>query len=98
MVRRRSVALVALLLFVGSASLQAEAGEDDLVVRGVGFKVQKLRRGAVAFRNRKYVWKVVPARFDGWRYTQVDGGLGAAVVLKARRDTLVYAASGSAKE
>jgi len=65
----------------------------DFLVTGHGWSLQPLADGAKAFSNRDYVWKGVPARFQGWRYTQTGGGERADILVQAQRATTLYCAT-----
>jgi hypothetical protein len=68
---------------------------DDYSVEGTRIAVATLREGGRAYGNRDYVWKAVPERFAGWRYTRTQGGVRASVKVTASRDTTVYAATAT---
>lgn len=67
----------------------------DVTVAGLGFEQGSLRIDALAFGNRRYVWKEVPERFAGWRCTRTLGGEPAAIAVTARRDTVVFMATAA---
>jgi len=69
-----------------------------LVVEGRGIAVAKLADGATAYGNRNYVWQEVPAKWQGWRYTQTCGGERAEIQLTARQATEVYLATAPSQE
>ncbi|NQT50980.1 hypothetical protein HQ576_02955, partial [bacterium] len=71
----------------------AFGGEAALVVDGHGFVLRELRDGALAYANRQYVWKGVPAAFRGWQFTQTHGGAPARITVTARTDTTVHIAT-----
>jgi hypothetical protein len=87
---------------VGFRDLKAAATDDlaavgyedaDFILLGDGFTVEKLQEGARAFANRKYVWKDVPARLRGWRFTRISGGAAPQIRVKARRDATLTVAT-----
>lgn len=65
----------------------------DLIITGHGWSLSKLADGEKAFANRSYVWKEVPAPFQGGRFTQTSGGEQAQITVQARRDTTVFLAT-----
>lgn len=69
------------------------AETQDLVVEGHGFSVATFLTDAKAYGNRTYVWKEVPERFRGWRFTQTLGGVASVITVKAKRDTIVHVAT-----
>lgn len=77
---------------------RADGGEqrvetDGLVLSGYGWSLQPLANGKKAFSNRSYVWSGLPAKTQGWRYTQTAGGEPAELVVEAHRDTTLYLAA-----
>ncbi len=68
------------------------------VVEGFDFFVTRFDEDAVAYGNRGYLWKGVPERFCGWRFTRTEGGLHATIKVTAKRDTVVYAATAPTQE
>ncbi len=68
-----------------------EVGE--LTIRGRGFEMGVLTNGAKAFSNRNYVWREVPAKFEGWQWTRTGGGERAQMRVKAKSDTVVHIAT-----
>ena len=62
-------------------------------VSGTGFRVETLRQGALAYGNRKYVWRDVPKGLDGWRFTQTSGGVRAKIAVRAVSAGYVYVAT-----
>ena len=70
----------------------------EFVVEGFDFVVVPFDEDAVAYGNRKYLWKDVPDRFRGWRFTRTDGGLHATIKVTAKRDTVIYAATAAGQE
>ena len=78
--------------------LQASRCEtSDYVVTGYGFGVGRLDDNQKAFSNRDYVWEKVPESLRGWTCTQMAGGVTARVTVKAKRDCVVYAATGGGR-
>jgi hypothetical protein len=70
---------------------------EDFTIRGRRFTVAKLAGEGLAYGNRKYVWREVPARFAGWRFTRTNGGEEAEITVTARRDTVVYVATAASQ-
>ena len=68
---------------------------SDFIVEGRGIDWSALDNGALAYGNRRYVWKNVPGPFRGWRYTQTNGGEQATITVKAKRNTILYIATAS---
>ena len=73
---------------------EAAFDAGGFTVTGFGFRAMKLADGATAFGNRDYVWTGVPQRFQGWQFTQTNGGSPAGITVKAKRDCEVFIASG----
>ncbi len=71
---------------------------DEFVVEGFDFLVTRFDQDAVAYGNRGYLWKDVPERFRGWRFTRTEGGVHATMKLTAKRNTVVYAATAPSQE
>ena len=69
----------------------------DFTVAGYGFTRAVLANGKKAYGNRTYVWEDVPERFQGWAYTQANGGITARITVQAKRDCVVYAATAAGK-
>ncbi|MDP6119063.1 MAG: sialidase family protein [Planctomycetota bacterium] len=84
---------LSLLHLCGMAMLAAEGPNDLSSIRanGANFRIMKLKSGSLAYGNRKYVWRDVPERFDGWYYTQTNGGKMANISFTADKDGLAYA-------
>ena len=74
---------------------EAHHGLEDIVlsVSGSGFEVGELRSGAEAFRNRPYVWTMIPPEFDGWQFTEISGGDAAQITAAVPSDGFVYVAT-----
>ena len=70
----------------------------EFVVEGFDFLVTRFDEEAVAYGNRKYLWKDVPDRFRGWRFTRTEGGVHATMKVIAKRDTIVYAATAPSQD
>jgi iduronate 2-sulfatase len=68
----------------------------DLTVEGHRFGTGVMANDAPAYSNRKYVWKEVPDRISGWRYTQTGGGVRPDMTVTAGRDTILFAATARA--
>ena len=62
------------------------AVEAPLTVEGTGFSVQAFNEGGLAYGNRRYVWRNVPAQMAGWRFTRTDGGVRAEIAVTAQAD------------
>jgi len=71
---------------------------SDFSVEGFDFAITSFDEHAIAYGNRKYLWKDVPERFRGWRFTRTDGGLHATINVTAKRDTTIYAATALTQE
>jgi len=67
----------------------------DFTVAGYGFTRAVLAEGKRAYGNRTYVWEDVSERFQGWAFTQTSGGVTARITVQAKRDCVVYAATGA---
>jgi hypothetical protein len=81
-------AIGCLLSWASPARYQA-----PISVTGTGFEIKTIQTGGIAFANRHYVWTDVPARFNGWRFTQMKGGHPAEVTIHAAEDCDVYIAT-----
>ncbi|MFW6170847.1 MAG: hypothetical protein ACODAD_10190 [Planctomycetota bacterium] len=68
-----------------------------MVVEGRGFTLETLEEDSKAFGNRSYVWKQVPEKLRGWRYTQTLGGRNPAIAVTAKRDTTVHIATATSQ-
>jgi hypothetical protein len=68
-----------------------------MVVEGRGFTLETLEEDSKAFGNRSYVWKQVPEKLRGWRYTQTLGGRNPEVAVTAKRDTTVHIATATSQ-
>jgi len=71
-----------------------EAG--GLVIEGRGFTLETLKDEGLAFANRTYVWRQLPAALEGGRYTQTSGGMAAQIAVTARRNVTIYIATTKA--
>ena len=69
----------------------------DFTVTGRGWALATLANDTAAFANRNYVWQGIPARFNGWRYTQTRGGERAEIVVKTKRAGTLYVATALAQ-
>jgi hypothetical protein len=87
----RILGLAVGLEFVAAAP--AMAVEAPLTVEGTGFSVQAFTEGGLAYGNRRYVWRNVPAQMAGWRFTRTDGGVRAEIAVTAQADGLVHVAT-----
>lgn len=65
----------------------------DLSVCGHGFEEAAFDEGEQAFSNRRYVWTNVPSALHGMRCLRTGGGEEAVVRVKAKRDTVLRAAT-----
>jgi hypothetical protein len=68
-----------------------------LTIEGRGFTLATLDNDGLAFGNRRYVWREVPASFRGWRYTQTNGGQLAEIAVSAKRQMTLFAATTRAR-
>lgn len=68
----------------------------NVTIEGRRFDLGTMADDALAYSNRKYVWKGVPSRLSGWQYTQTGGGVRASVAVTAKRDTTLVAATSKA--
>ena len=64
---------------------------SPLQVDGANFTIQTLGSDKRAYGNRKYKWRDVPKRFEGWQYTQTDGGRQALIRFTAPSGGIVFA-------
>ncbi|MHB8900234.1 MAG: sulfatase, partial [Thermoguttaceae bacterium] len=64
-----------------------------LTIEGQRFEPGTLADGELAYSNRQYVWKDVPARLAGWHYTRTAGGKSAAITVTATEDATLTAAT-----
>jgi len=67
----------------------------QLTVRGYNFEVGILSRDVRAFRNRKYVFDVVPDALLGWQFTRLGGGLNSRLRVTSTIDTTIYGATST---
>lgn len=67
----------------------------DCVLSGAGWMLATLADDQKAFANRRYVWKNVPEAFRNWQITQTSGGIRAEIRAKAKRSTVLYAATAA---
>lgn len=74
-----------------AAPMRQETG--DFTILGHGWSLAKLANDERAFANRNYVWKEIPEKFGGWRYTQTSGGERAEISVKAKRATTLHFAT-----
>lgn len=65
----------------------------DLTVQSRHIVWSELQNGKQAFGNRQYVWFDVPSRFEGWKYTQTDGGVTPAIAVGCQTATTLYLAT-----
>src|SRR5262249_2806279 len=66
---------------------------DDLDISGTGFVMGKLDNKAKAFSNIRYSFENVPPNLAGSQATILNIGETAGVIVKARKDTTLYAAT-----
>ncbi|MBI5686824.1 MAG: exo-alpha-sialidase [Verrucomicrobia bacterium] len=74
------------------------AANSDIILAGHGWSLARLADGEKAFSNRNYVWQGVPEKFRGWQVTQTAGGERAEIRVKAKRNTMLFAATVAAKQ
>lgn len=84
------VAASVLSLAIGAVAFGAECS-----VEGTGFRIREFREGAVAFGNRSYVLRNIPARFRGWKFTQLRGGVRSTLSVTAETDGAIYIATAT---
>ena len=77
------------------AAAGARAAEASFAVEGTGFRIRKFTDGATACGNRKYVWRSVPKRLDGWLFTQLDGGARSKLTVRAGADGVLHVATAT---
>jgi hypothetical protein len=73
----------------------ARLESDDFLITGYGFSEAKLATDAVAFSNRTYVWKEVPAALAGAQITQTSGGMTPTLRVRAKRDATLHVATAA---
>jgi len=69
------------------------ASADAIDVQGTGFAIAKLDNGVEAYSNRKYTWMDVPAKFKGWSFTRLGGGVRSNLTATSRTGGFVYIAT-----
>ena len=67
----------------------------DFTIHGTGFQPAVLKNDARAYGNRRYVWKDVPEKFAGCKFTKTKGGVRAKISVKAKRDAVLYVATAT---
>jgi len=82
-------------LLCSLASTRASGGDAALTVEGTGFAIRKFAEGAIAYGNRRYVWRNVPARFTGWQFTQTRGGVRSSFTVTPAVDGAIHAATAA---
>ena len=83
-----------LFCLVAAAIVCLPAAADGAVdVQGTGFSIAKLDDGVAAYSNRKYTWMDVPAKFKGWSFTRLGGGVRSTLTATTGTDALVYIAT-----
>lgn len=80
-------------LLVWAIAYAPRAPADGLNVQGAGFAVAKLDDGVKAYSNRNYTWTDVPAKFKGWSFTRLGGGVRSNLTVTGRSDGVVYIAT-----
>ena len=76
-------------------SSRVEYENQCFTITGSGFRIKPLENDALAFGNRKYVWKDVPKALTRRMFTQTDGGVAAEITVVAKRDALLQVATAS---
>ncbi len=66
---------------------------ENLNITGTGWRLADFVNGGKAFANRNYVWNDITAKFNGWRFTQVNGGERAVIRVRAKQDTVLHLAT-----
>lgn len=66
-----------------------------LTIRGGRCEIARLENGALAFLNRNYRWKGIPAGLAGKSFTRLDGGAKDVRAVAAKRDTVVRIATAT---
>jgi hypothetical protein len=91
----RAIFLLILLTTAVSVSVARAAHQTpaQLFVSGTGFQIQTLKSGSIAFGNRNYVWQSLPAKFEGWQFTQTSGGSAAKIDALVQTDGVIYVAT-----
>lgn len=65
----------------------------DIEVSGSGFTVQDFGAGKQSQSNRDYIWKNLPSRLEGYRFTRVAGGVAATVSVKVHSKGRIWIAT-----
>ena len=73
----------------------ASAADVMFTVEGTGFAIRELKDGRQAYGNRDYVWRQVPKRFVGWKFTRTDGGRRSALAVSAKSDGVIHVATAA---
>jgi len=87
-----------LSLALSTAAYAQTPADLSVQVTGYGFTVQNLKDGTVAFSNRGYSWQNVPAKFQGWQYTQTGGGTKEDIIVTAKQDGVIYLATAPSQD
>ena len=69
----------------------------NVTINAFGMRIETLDNNALSFANRTYVWREVPKRFQGWKYTQTQGGREAQITVRMKKDGVLYVATASAQ-
>ena len=78
---------------VDPKEMEPVAPERFESAEGRGFKLATFNNETIAFGNRTYVWRDIPAAFRGWRYTQSNGGQLAPITVTAKQPTMLLVAT-----
>lgn len=70
---------------------------QDYLLTGHGWTLAPFAEGELAFANRRYVWKGVPAPFRGGLVTRANGGERASIRVTAKRAATLYLATTAAQ-
>jgi hypothetical protein len=70
------------------------AGAEGAVdIQGTGFAIAELDNGVAAYSNRRYTWMDVPAKFKGWKFTRLGGGIRSTLTATTGTDGLLHIAT-----
>ena len=70
----------------------------DFHCAGCDFEVAVLEKDVVAFRNRKYVFDVIPDELLGWQFTRLGGGLNSHLRITATEAVTIYGATSIGRQ
>ena len=87
--------LVGVLAWIGLLAVARARADRPLVVEGHGFVIRPFAENAVAYGNRRYVWKSVPDRFKGWQFTQTRGGVRSHFAVTPPADGVIHVATAA---